>query len=56
MKPEKTNGVETVVLAMPHTHNGEQKKAGDAIDVTPAQKTWLAERGIIQTETQPTGE
>jgi hypothetical protein len=37
----------SVTLAKPHTHAGEPKQPGDKINVTPDQRTWLIERGIV---------
>jgi len=59
MKKEQDQGVlmETVTLIMPHTHGGKDYPMGETIDVTKAQQSWLAQRGIIatnpQTQTQP---
>lgn len=49
---EQTPGVlmATVTLIMPHTHGGIDYAIGDQIDVTEAQKAWLAQRGIISAE------
>jgi len=42
-KPRKVS----VTLAKPHTHAGKDKNTGDKITVTPDQRTWLIERGIV---------
>lgn len=36
-----------VKLDKPHTHNGQEKKAGDTIDVTESQAAWLKRKGVI---------
>lgn len=45
-KAESVARVE-VVLKLPHTHQGEDKKPGDKISVTESQQAWLAKRNII---------
>lgn len=45
--PQKPSGKVGVTLALPHHHAGWLYKAGDKLDVWPAQKTWLAQRGVI---------
>ena len=42
-KPRKVS----VTLAKPHTHAGKPKQPDDKISVTPDQRTWLIERGIV---------
>lgn len=36
-----------VILNKPHTHRGEQVKAGAKINVNATEKAWLEKRGII---------
>ncbi|MDH4566179.1 hypothetical protein E8E95_05760 [Pseudomonas sp. BN414] len=36
-----------VRLAQPHTHKGQQKKAGETITVTAERKTWLEAQGVV---------
>lgn len=36
-----------VTLDKPHTHKGQPRKAGDKINVTVDQKTWLTQLGVI---------
>jgi hypothetical protein len=36
-----------VTLAKPHTHGRQRLKAGDKINVTAAQKTWLEKLGVV---------
>ena len=43
-KPRKVS----VTLAKHHTHAGEPKNPGDKTPVTPDQRTWLIERGIVE--------
>jgi hypothetical protein len=38
----------TVRLKAPHTHSGEQKKAGDIITVSQPIADWLIARGIAE--------
>lgn len=38
---------EEVILQKDHRHGGEDKKKGDSIRVTAAQKEWLAKHGVI---------
>lgn len=40
----------SVKLDKHHTHNGQDKKAGDSIDVTADQKAWLKRNGVIGAE------
>lgn len=56
MKPKPIEGqlLDTVKLIKPHTHGGKDYPAGDSIDVTPAQKAWLAQRNII--DSTPSGD
>jgi len=41
-----------VTLAKPHTHGGRDYQAGDKIEVTEAQRAWLAhpDRQVIKTK------
>lgn len=48
--PEKKVVKVKVKLIAPHTHAGEKCKKGDTIEVTTAQKAWLAKRGLIEGE------
>ncbi|WVM88938.1 hypothetical protein ULG90_06420 [Halopseudomonas pachastrellae] len=36
-----------VVLAKDHTHKNAPCKAGDKINVTPAQRDWLVGKGVV---------
>lgn len=45
MKKEKTV---KVVLKVPHTHAGEQRKAGDEIEVAENKVAWLKRHGVIE--------
>lgn len=36
-----------VTLDKPHNHKGKPYKAGDKINVTADQKTWLTQHGVI---------
>ena len=36
-----------VVLAKDHTHKKQPCKAGDKINVTPAQRDWLVGQGVV---------
>ena len=36
-----------VTLKKEHSHRGEEKKPGDKIRVTPRQRQWLKEIGVI---------
>lgn len=36
-----------VILDKPHTHKGKPCKAGDKINVSADQKTWLTQLGVI---------
>ncbi len=37
----------TVTLKKPHSHGGQDGQPGDKIEVTPRQKAWLSEIGVI---------
>ncbi|MCY1308118.1 hypothetical protein D9M69_508530 [compost metagenome] len=39
-----------VRLAKPHTHKGQQKKAGETITVTAERKAWLEAQGVVDTQ------
>jgi hypothetical protein len=46
----------TVTLIMPHTHGGKDYAPGEIIEVTQAQESWLAQRGIIAPNQPQSGE
>lgn len=39
--------LEEVVLEKEHEHAGKKHKAGDKINVTADQKSWLTQQGVI---------
>lgn len=43
-QPEKV----TVLLIKDHEHAGKPCRAGDEIEVTAAQHTWLREQGVVE--------
>lgn len=58
MKTEKTPGASMalVELIMPHTHGGKDYASGEIIEVTQAQESWLAQRGVIAPNQPQSGE
>ncbi|MNF90321.1 hypothetical protein D3C84_728810 [compost metagenome] len=44
------SGLVEVLLAKPHTHKGQQKKAGETITVTAERKAWLEAQGVVGTQ------
>lgn len=45
--PAKPAAEVQVVLNKPHTHRGEQLKAGATINVNAKDQVWLEKRGLI---------
>ncbi|KJK03567.1 hypothetical protein UB43_03455 [Pseudomonas sp. 21] len=49
-QPAEEPKLVSVKLNKPHTHNGQEKKVGDTIDVTADQEAWLKRKGVIGAE------
>lgn len=46
--------MKTIELTAPHQHAGREYSAGDTIDVSDNEATWLIDAGKAKSTTQPT--